>query len=130
MVEQITQSKLSLQPLRQEERRSRYLLFLLIPSELTSLRPLWLSFFHSHTPTLADRTDFPPACSGALSLVFYTHTHTRTQSHTVPPLTSSPHMLPPSPTLSSLLLSLRRLVQELHYIQPLMFIKQLLIDYS
>lgn len=87
MVEEITPSRLSLQPPKQEGRRSRYLLFpppLLLFSELPP-SVCSASFFHSHTTTLADKIDFPPSlwlylsAQTPLSLSQCTHTHTQTR---------------------------------------------------
>ena len=127
MVEEITPSRLSLQPPRQEEKKQQ------ISSLWTdSLCPLCVSFFFPPPWLWADRIDFPPAC-GCISL-----RSASSLPHTLPPL--PPPRLTcslPSPALS-LSLSLSQPAAELTegwvpepgYIHPLMFIKQVLIDYS
>lgn len=115
-------------PSSQEEEKQQLSCFFFF-SSLNSL-PLQcdVSFFHSRTTTWADRIDFPLACGSIspLSLVLHTHTHTRTHhthscTHTytlTAPLPSCFTCLPPTPSLSSFLLSFWRPATEIGFIRP------------
>lgn len=105
------------------KRTETLILFLLFPQPTLSPSLPLLPFFHSCKMTLAAGTNFPQLVAVSLRSAL--------ARCTLPTfLLQLKASLPPSLSLSSLLLSFWSLLPNRCYVHPFMFIKQLLIDYS